>query len=589
MKLNDRFLVPGLIIILTLLASLILPVAVLADEVNPPEEPVVEETIDGDPAPPSVSEILEDLPENTEVVVLDEEGTLLPLASEAAAEIITDTDPMWCPVGVLPGGAGCTINFATPQLLINDMDSSNPATSASMYEQDGIIYFTASPGGSFVLVPGGGNHNIAFLGGNPIYEPDYNALKGFNLTLQGGWNGDTVTPAFSGQTDFDSNRIQIGTSANPWVGDITLNDLAFNEVLFGNSVTIHTTSGDITLNNVDVQEQRSIILNNTALLSSDSGDITVSNSSFDGDNTGLSHSNGFYANTNSGSINISNTSFTDARGLILDRDGATLSGVNITLNNVTASGNDGNGIVINASGDATVTCSFFQNNANGYGIEAGSNGTLHFNGVTFGGNGSGDYNIFNGSLVEDPNCAPIPGGGGGGSGGSKSLLSAIIPVTGDEKVTCDGSMTNITVHLPNGDHVILPCPINDFAFINSLPAGGLPAALDPGYEFISALTANVLKDNALIKTMEDFMVVSFIIPVGMENEEFAILYWDETAENGSGGWVELPLQPLDGNGIPTDLHDPSDGKKISVGVHTTEDGYVSVSVNFTGSFILVKK
>lgn len=57
--------------------------------------------------------------------------------------------------------------------------------------------------------------------------------------------------------------------------------------------------------------------------------------------------------------------------------------------------------------------------------------------------------------------------------------------------------------------------------------------------------------------------VIFDIPFGMETETFAILYWDETANSGLGGWVEIDST--------VDL----------------VDGTVFANVNYTGTFVLV--
>jgi hypothetical protein len=48
--------------------------------------------------PTPVAELLTQVPESTEVIVLDENGETLPLASEEASEIVEVVDPMWCPV-----------------------------------------------------------------------------------------------------------------------------------------------------------------------------------------------------------------------------------------------------------------------------------------------------------------------------------------------------------------------------------------------------------------------------------------------------------------------------------------------------------
>lgn len=304
-----------------------LPEEPTATPVEPEATPLPEE-----PTTTPVAEILTDVPESTQVVVLDENGEALPLASEEAAEIVEVVDPMWCPEGVLPGGPGCTTNFASIFALINNMEAF-----AGNYAQNGVIYFTSNPGsGNFQLNP------TTLSGGA------YETLNDFNLTLQGGWNGDTVAPSFSGQTDFSTHPLVIGTSVNPWVGNITLNDITFTNAT-QTSLTVYTDSGDITLNNVDVNNQRNG--NNTAVLTSSSGDITVTNGTFDGNG---SNSSGFIATTTTGSITISDSSFTDSRVGTGTRDGATLSGTTVTLTNVVATNNDGDGITINNASVVTL-------------------------------------------------------------------------------------------------------------------------------------------------------------------------------------------------------------------------------------------
>lgn len=383
---NNRTSILGTMVLLTLLLSLIFPSSTaFADDATPPAEP--SEVVDVPPEEEAVPEaeapaveepvaeepvaepVLAQLPEGTEVVVLDAEGQVVPLVSQEAADIIELVDPMWCPAGVLPGGAGCTTNFATPQALIDNMDSSNPATTNSIYEQNGIIYFTATPGGSFTLVPGTGN---------ALETNDYNALRQYSLTLQGGWNGSTASPSFSGQTNFGTSTITIGTSGNPWVGNITLNDFTFNGVSVTNSLSIYTTTGNITLDNVDVSQQAGEF--NTALLSSTSGNIIVQNSSFDGNNSVINRNRGFSATTTNGSISISDTTFQQAyRFGNTDYSGATLNASTVTLTNVTSQDNDGDGLAITARGLITLVNVVANDNG-----DRGADISNNFTGVTQG-------------------------------------------------------------------------------------------------------------------------------------------------------------------------------------------------------------
>ena len=354
--------------------------------------------------------LFEQVPEGTEVVVLDENGESIPLATQEALDTILDTDPMWCPVGVLPGGAGCTQNFATINALLQNMRNNT-----SNYLEDGTIYFTANAGGSFSLTNAGSS----------LGNSDFNAMNDYNLTLQGGWNGSTSNPQFNGQTNFGSNTLTIGTSSNPWVGNITIYDFGFSNVSNGDAVTVYTTSGDITLNNVTVNQQRGD--DHTANLVSQDGDITVTNSLFDGNDSGGSNNrnDGFVASTNTGSITISNTTFKDSRDcgsfwiFCIDatenQNGAILSAPIVTLTNVSAYNNDQNGIEINNANTIWLNNVNASNNGTsfiffgtGSGIDINGTGStvVYVNGGTLSNNEEYGLNISNGTIspITDPDC-----------------------------------------------------------------------------------------------------------------------------------------------------------------------------------------
>jgi hypothetical protein len=192
-----------------------------------PTEPPVEETpapVDSTPTAPEptlepvetestptpVAEILTQVPEDTEVVVIDETGTPVPLASQDAAEITQLFDPMWCPAGVLPGDPSCTQNFSSISLLITDM-----INNTSFYAQNGVIYFVETTG----VQTTGASFNLTntSLGGG-----DFNTLNDFNITLQGGWNGQNGGSAtFIGTTNIGNQSISVGSSGNLWTGNVT--------------------------------------------------------------------------------------------------------------------------------------------------------------------------------------------------------------------------------------------------------------------------------------------------------------------------------------------------------------------------------
>ena len=76
--------------------------------------------------------------------------------------------------------------------------------------------------------------------------------------------------------------LQIGSSSNPWVGNVTINDIKIgvsgpNGGASTNAgLTVYTTDGDISLNNVDVRQQEGN--NHTAYLQSTNGDINLGSS-----------------------------------------------------------------------------------------------------------------------------------------------------------------------------------------------------------------------------------------------------------------------------------------------------------------------
>ena len=450
MKTKAQLTISTIFVIFVLCLSLVNANTALADDAPPTEPPtateeateppteegtLIPELITQTPTPPesalpgdvpvideeaSLEELLSGIPDNTDVVILDENGTLIPLVTQAAADIIQEEDPLWCPVGAPLNSPLCR-NFTGGSAISNML--ADMRNNTNTYDENGVIYFTSTAGGSLALTNAGGS-----------LSTDFALLRNFNLTLVGGWNGNTSSPVFSGQTSFGSNSLTIGTSGNPWVGNITLSNFVFNGVSSSNAVTIYTTNGDITLNNVDVAQQSGG--NNTALLNSNTGDITVQNgSSFDGNNSGNNQNKGFSADTNTGSITITGTSgssitFTDARGCgaffgfciihsLVNYNGATLSASTVTLNYVTANNNDLNGIQISNANLVTLNNVVATNNGTDFALlpdllDAGSgilvNGTgstvVSVTGGSFSNNERYGLEVLNGSIVflTNPTC-----------------------------------------------------------------------------------------------------------------------------------------------------------------------------------------
>jgi hypothetical protein len=467
----NRHFVWSVLLVLALIVNLLNVQVALADDGTPPppateeptqppvEPPATETSVSEEEAAPAedqtpvaeeetpVAELMSDIPENIEIVVVDESGALVPLASQNAAEIMVEADPMWCPEGVLPNGPGCTTNLTIPQLL--DLMETNPGDQFSM---NGVIYFERSGlttyNTSFVL-----DDSTNSLGAS------YNTLRNFNITLQGGWNGGATNTFDASQPSmFDNNLnavVQVGTSGNPWVGNVSINDffvqdntasatpsvaayttngsvtltdiatddidnstavqvsvtgtggvsltnVAVSDGTDGSGITITTNSGNISFNNVDVSNQEE---GNTANLSSQSGNISITNNSdFDGDNSG-DVNQGFVAATVSGSITINGSDFTDAAGsgTGTNYNGATLSAPIVSLTNVTSTANDLNGISI--SNVNQVTLKSVTASKNGTEISGGSGGGTFSNdlgsGVLVNGNAGSFVSILDGNFMQN--------------------------------------------------------------------------------------------------------------------------------------------------------------------------------------------
>jgi hypothetical protein len=221
-----------------------------------------QETVVSENTPVAV--ILSEVSPEADIVVLDQEGQPLVLSSQDAADALVTSDPVWCPANVsvpTPGANNCSISYASIAELLEAMRN-NPAA----FDEDGTI-FLEKPAGSGFTTPLILDSSANSLGGS------FATLSNFNLTIRGGWNGNNPG-TFSSQTVFGASGgsegyVLIGSQQNPWIGNVTLRDLNLIGISVANAVTVYTTSGNITLNNVDVDQQTGT--NYTAYLDSDSG------------------------------------------------------------------------------------------------------------------------------------------------------------------------------------------------------------------------------------------------------------------------------------------------------------------------------
>lgn len=323
------------------------------------------------------------------------------------------------------------------------------------------------------------------------------------------------------------------------------------------------------------------------------GDITLTDVEADGGH--LASLGAFLKSYDGGLIAVTDSVFTNNNDVGLEIVGTN----DVALDNVTAqvSGSDGARILsgwtfacFGPQGiNVTVTDGTYQANG-GYGfyVAPGPLGSLNLAGtINFAANANGDYYLDLTNPCVPPPQPPQPPEPPQPPVPPLPVHVIEVPDTGGTPVEMDCVNFGATLLiLPNGDEVRYGCPGRGMYLIHHLQQGDLPGPLATGPRFISALNVSVDQDGQPLIVEEEggYFVVSFKIPEGMENEHFSILFWDPSANNGAGDWVELPRQQV-GGAIP--LHPGAqDGMLILRGVYR-EDGYVRVKVNFTGTFVLI--
>jgi hypothetical protein len=199
------------------------PAAELAQDVQPTEEE----------APTSDASILSEVPENTEVAVVDANGEPQPLATQAAADAIATSDPIWCPgsQAPTPGANGCTQSFSSFSDLLTFLSGN------STIQGPGTIYVQQG----------------AYQGDDPNNVIDFNAhdlsnIKNSDLAVIGGWDTTTNTvPTNPTPTVFDGYSIIIGSSANPWGGSLTISNIIVTQSAT-NGIELYS-NGDVNVDN----------------------------------------------------------------------------------------------------------------------------------------------------------------------------------------------------------------------------------------------------------------------------------------------------------------------------------------------------
>jgi len=309
-------------------------------EVPPTAEPALAEE---PAAEPDLAGLIEAVPEGTTLAVVGENGTLLPLASEAAAEAIPTADPIWCPASVkapTPNLNGCSSWFGsmTEMLAWLSDEINEPA-------MDGVIWIEQGVHGDGATLS---------LDGNLIGNDGFAIMSLYKLTLRGGWDQVTNKVLPGAHSDFHV-RLQI----LDWGNDVTLSDILITGAPVGDDLVVQT-AGNITLTRVQSSDNlgRGARLDNTSATTAKS--VTISDSQFNGNDAtgGLSVLSegaitltnvtaGYYdedTNTSHGNTGYGVTLYNAYPGVTA---GVTLKGLNNFSNN------SGTGLTITSNGPIT--------------------------------------------------------------------------------------------------------------------------------------------------------------------------------------------------------------------------------------------
>lgn len=329
----------------------------------------------------TVETILEALPEDTPLIVLDEEGEALPLATEEAAQAIIIGDPIWCPASVAtptPGLNGCSGSYATFAALLAD-----PIFAGGGPASDGVIWIEKTYAGEGATVT---------LDGAVL-----TVMKDFKLTLKGGWNGvGTNTIDTNDKSVFNAPLIITG-----WNNDVTISDIAVQNSLIAapNSLQIATT-GNITVNRVSVNNntQGGAFFSNSG--ASAPKKVTITDGNFS--NNGTSGTIGLQV-LSVGVVTLKNVTAdgngaaTSGEGIQINNSFATTAQA-VTLTNVSANNNFGTGVFVNSNGVITVTDMTATNNGVGGVVGHGAELKNDFGGFSSGITLTG-ANVFSSNLL----------------------------------------------------------------------------------------------------------------------------------------------------------------------------------------------
>lgn len=492
-------------------------------------------------------------------------------------------------------------------VYVSDSDFDNNGDNGIWVESEGAITLTntdATNNGfdGVDLINYEGTGNVSVTGGNfsdndeaGLYIDSAGSVTLATVVSNANRNGAVIF------TDYGTGNVNVSGSLfnnNTWTGieatsngDITLDNVdASNNSVGGAYLNALGGSGNIfVLNTVDVN-----LFNGNGqygLRAFANGNITVDNTTVDG---GLLTDGGAWLKSFDGNVSVSDSLFTNN----LDYGLLAVAAGTVDLVNVTATFNGGDGVAVYSIysfacfGDdnilINVDSGVYTDNG-GYGIYAypGELGSLTLvNSPTFSNNGLGDTFVETlSNPCPEPEPKPIPDGDG------KEPNVIDVPEDGQSgPVEQDCELYSSTVfQLHSGTKVKVDCPFEGDSNVIDTPQGELPGRLPVGLTFADAVTVGLDSEGNPITVLDDGLItLNFHIPEELMGKRLSILYWDPTAKDGQGDWVELPFEQFGGAYFPLYPDNADDGRLLCSGFNQSGDT-VSVTVNFPGTFVLVAR
>jgi hypothetical protein len=569
---------------------------------------------------PTLGDVLQGLPENTGIIVLDQGEKPLPLVSQEAAQVINQSDPVWCPgdntQAPTPGANGCTISYSTVAELLANAGASIAA--------NGTIWITSG--------------SQLETGPITIDGSIYTNWSNFSLSLQGGWSGSGTT--IGANSIFNVPIYILNCNADVTINNITVENAS------GSGLGITTNGSDVAINNSIFRYNRAgstyFPWGDGADISPNGGNVTITNSEFSGNNW-----DGLYV-VNSNTIMITNSRF-NSNGLNNAGGGLNAFQVN-TINiynseftgnvsyDIAAYCNYGGPLIVSypdslppffpppirldifvdrycnssaylaqptATASPTITATLIGPTLTATATPTGrlpptvtSSPTataIRIQPLTSTPTPRGQP-----TSTRTPNRAATIHPGGIVSGGSALRAKS----KGEFFLDCK-LQASFTYPLPNGDKVEIICPSGFWsgkASISRLDNTTLPDKLPVGFTYASAFLVNITKlsEPARMVDGEYLRDEVTVVPEGgyikasfraLGQETYSILYWDAL----NSRWIPLKDFMLDENGKPQvfDLYpeDPDNLLKIVSGVQQVtnpRDPRVEVSTNFPGIFVLAQ-